>query len=84
MRKIAAYLLTASLIVLGLMFSALLFAVIAVIAVIAWCYLWWKTRDLRKLMRDQQEVFERNEHQEFRGEIIEGEVIREVIEKIER
>lgn len=89
LRKIATFIVTASLLVLGLMFSALLLAVVAVAVVTVWVYLWWKTRNLRRQMRNHQPgsvVFERSEMEgkTFKGEVIEGEVIREVITRIER
>lgn len=73
LRKVVAFIVSAVLIGLVLMFSALLFAVILIVGAIAWGYLWWKTRDLRKQMRQHplgDLVIE--------GEVIEGEVIREV------
>lgn len=75
LRKVAAFIVTAVLIGFVLMFSALFFALILIVGAMAWGYLWWKTRDLRKQMRQYpvgDGVIE--------GEIIEGEVIREVIE----
>jgi Flp pilus assembly protein TadB len=46
---------TAGIIVLvaALVFSLLLVAVVASVGVIAWAYLWWRTRDLRKQMRQR-------------------------------
>ncbi len=83
LRKSLAFVATTALIVLGLMFSAVLFAIILVVGATAGAYLWWKTRELRKLMRnfpprsvsmDEQIV----EGEVIRGEVIEGEVIRVV------
>jgi hypothetical protein len=51
------------------MFSVLLFAVVATVGVVAWGYLWWRTRELRRRMRA---------HPPGGGVVIEGEVIREV------
>jgi len=85
--------LTALLIVLGMMFSAVLLAVIAVIVVIGGGYLGWKTRALRRQLREHQQAMgsaANDAHAfkdtDFKGEIIEGEVIRKVvcIEKIEQ
>jgi len=55
------------LLVLALMFSLLLFAVIAAGATLVWAVLWWKTRGLRRRMREQPPG----------GRVFEGEVIRE-------
>ena len=68
LRKVAAFIVTAALIGLVLMFSVLLFAVILTVGAMAWGYLWWKTRDLRKQMRQNHPGCV----------VIEGEVIREV------
>jgi Flp pilus assembly protein TadB len=83
LRKLAAFIVTVMLAGLVLMFSAVLFAAILVAGAIAWVYLWWKTRDLRKQMRSfpsrnagmEGEVVA---GEEVRGEVIEGEVIRVV------
>lgn len=81
MRKIIAFVATVALISLALMFSLVVFAVILVIGAMAWAYLWWKTRELRKQMRNypprgmvmEGEVVE---GEVIRGQVIEGEVIR--------
>jgi len=86
LRKVLTFVVTIAVVCLALMFSALLFAVIAVVVVVAGGYLWWKTRDLRKQMREQfQEqpsggvIIEGTviESRMIEGRIIEGEVIRE-------
>ncbi|HRQ57082.1 MAG TPA: hypothetical protein PLN31_06670 [Azoarcus taiwanensis] len=53
-----------------LMFSVVLFAAALTAGAVAWGYLWWKTRAVRKTMRDNPPG----------GLVIEGEVIREVDE----
>ena len=53
--------------VVAFMFSLLIFATVAAITLVAGAYLWWKTRALRRQMRERQQD----------GRIIEGEVIRE-------
>ena len=50
-RKMVALVATVALITLVLMFSAVVFAVIVVAGLLAWAYLWWKARELRKQMR---------------------------------
>ncbi|MBI5109234.1 MAG: hypothetical protein HZA62_10855 [Rhodocyclales bacterium] len=51
--KLATIIVGAALLVLGLMFSVVLIAVFAVFGVAVWLYLRWKTRGLRKAMREQ-------------------------------
>ncbi len=96
--KAVALIVTALLIFFGLMFGAILLTVIAVVGVIAFGYLWWKTRALRKHLRQQNQRMRSAENEAdafkdgafggevFKGEIIEGEVIRKVvsIEEIKR
>ena len=53
-----------------LMFSVVLFAVALTVGAAAWVYLWWKTRAIRKAMRDHPPG----------GLVLDGEVIREVDE----
>lgn len=72
------FLVTATLVSLALMFSALLLLGILIASLIAWGYLWWKTRDLRKQMRNHPKNEDIIEGEVIRGEIIEGEVIREI------
>lgn len=55
----------AALIVLGVMFSVVLLAVLVVAGLVAWGYVWWKTRELRKAMRERPPG----------GQVIEGEVV---------
>lgn len=76
LRKAAAFFVTAVLIGLVLMFSVLIFAVVFTLGAMAWAYLWWKTRDLRKLMRNHPLGGEVIKGEVIEGEIIEGEVIR--------
>ena len=78
LRKAAAFIVSAALIGLILMFSALLFAVVLSVGAVAWGYLWWKTRDLRKQMRQHPMGDVVIEGEIIEGEVIEGEVIREV------
>lgn len=77
LRKLAAFVVTAGLAGLVLMFSVMLLAVILVVGTIAWGYLWWKSRELRKRMRDfQSQAMERK--QRTSDGVFEGEVIRVV------
>ena len=57
----------AVLLVAAFTFSLLVLAILATVGVLVWGYLWWKTRELRKQMREQP----------LGGRVIEGEAIRE-------
>jgi hypothetical protein len=80
LRKIIAFVATVALIGLALMFSLVVIAVILVAGAIAWAYLWWNTRELRKQMRYPPRGVvmegEVGEGEVIRGQVIEGEVIR--------
>lgn len=85
LRKAVAIIVTLVLAGLALMFSLLLLTVIAIGAVIGGAYLWWKTRELRRRLREQMQGFPPRGAQaesdvfrgeSFKGEVIEGEVVR--------
>jgi len=65
--RILTTLVSAAVLVVAFMFSLLIFAVVAAIALLAGGYLWWKTRALRRQIREQPSG----------GRVIEGEVIRD-------
>lgn len=72
----------------ALMFSAVLLSILAAVAVVGGGYLWWRTRAMRRQMREQMEQMRDFAPQDggrygapfqgeaFSGEIIEGEVVR--------
>ena len=78
LRKLVALIMTAALVGLVLMFSAVLLVIIMIVGAIAWAYLWWKTRELRKRMREfsPREVVRAQKSRE--DDVFEGEVIRVV------
>jgi hypothetical protein len=78
LRKLAAFVVTAGLLGLVLMFSVVLLAVILVVGTIAWGYLWWKSRELRKRMHDFQSRAMEREQKAGDDGVFEGEVIRVV------
>ena len=78
LRKLMALMVTVALVGLVLMFSAVLFVIILVVGTIAWVYLWWKTRELRKQMRDFASREAVQQEKASGGEVFEGEVIRVV------
>ena len=58
---------SAAVLVVAFMFSLVIFAAVAAIALLAGIYLWWKTRALRRQLRECPSS----------GRVLEGEVIRE-------
>lgn len=78
LRKMVAFIATAALVGVVLVFSAVLFAIILIAGAIAWAYLWWQTRDLRKQMRDIPHRSVMREDEVCDGEVIEGEAVRVV------
>lgn len=82
LRKLRALIVAVALVGLVLMFSAVLFAILLVVGTIAWAYLWWKTRELRKMMRDlppREVLLEENVGDEkvFDGEVVRVEIYRD-------
>jgi hypothetical protein len=80
LRKLAAAVATVAVLGLALMFSALLVAVIVVAGMLGWAYLWWKTRELRKMIRNYPPGSVTMEREmagddAIRGEVIEGEAV---------
>lgn len=65
--KLFAAMSWALLLVAAFAFSLVLFAVLVAVGLLVWAYLWWKTRALRKQMRERPPG----------GRVIEGEVIRD-------
>lgn len=73
LRKVAGVVITAALIGLALIFSVLLFMAILTVGTMASGYLWRKTRDPRKQMRNHSSRDGVIEGEVIRGEVIEGE-----------
>jgi len=69
--KMLAFMLSAALLVLGFMFSLVALAVVAVGGLALGGWLWWKTRRLRKQLREAATAKADD------GYVIEGEVIRD-------
>lgn len=78
LRKVAALAATLVLLGLALVFSVLVLAVVLTAGAIALGYLWWRTRELRKQLRDHPPGGAVIEGEVIEGEVIEREVIREV------
>lgn len=66
----------AVLLVAALMFSVVVFAFALAAGLLVWGWLWWKTREVRRQMREQMEAQRMGEAPPG-GRVIEGEVIRD-------
>ncbi len=90
LQKIVAVLGTLALFAVSLMFSVVFFAIVLTLGAVAWGYLWWKTRAVRRQMRERAAAAGAANGGAQRGRgpaggagggmVIEGEVIREVPE----
>jgi ABC-type bacteriocin/lantibiotic exporter with double-glycine peptidase domain len=78
LRKLVTLTVTVAMLGLVLMFSAVLLVIITIVGALAWVYLWWKTRELRKQMRDFVPREAEAEKKESDVGVVEGEVIRVV------
>lgn len=84
LQRIGAIVATVIVFGLALTFSVMFFAVVVAAGLVIWGYLWWRTRNLRKAMREAQ-AQARSAGAGARtppgtGMVIEGEVIREIDE----
>ena len=75
LRKLFAIVVAVVVLGLALMFSVIVIAVILVVGTLAFSYLWWKTRALRKQMRNYPRGVVMG-GAATDGDVIEGEVIR--------
>ena len=94
LQKAGAVVVTMVVFALAMTFSVVLFAVVATLGLLIWGWVWWKTRELRKVMREHAAHHARAAREaEARGPgagpgpgqarrdagiVLEGEVIREV------
>lgn len=83
--KLLTFIFGAAFVVIAFMFSLIALAVVAVAGVLIGGWFWWKTRAVRKQMREMQEKMQTGnrpsaEQSVMDGLIIEGEVIRETRE----
>jgi O-antigen/teichoic acid export membrane protein len=78
LRKLVGLVVTVAVVALALMLSAVLLVVIVVVGVTVWAYLWWKTRELRKHMRDLAQQGMARQAEASNDDVFEGEVIRVV------
>jgi hypothetical protein len=68
LKKLLTLVVGVILLVLGLMFSVVVLIGVVVVGVMVWGYLWWKTREIRRVMR-QAAVDVPN------GDVIDGEAV---------
>jgi len=66
--KVLTFVAGAVVLVMAFMFSLLVFAVVVTGGLLVWGYLWWRTRELHRQMRERPPG----------GRVIEGETIRDV------
>ena len=78
LRKLAVLIVSVVLLAAVLMFSAVLLAVILIVGTIAFAYLWWKTREVRKLMRELSQKGMTRDAKASNDGVYEGEAIRVV------
>jgi ABC-type bacteriocin/lantibiotic exporter with double-glycine peptidase domain len=78
LRKLVAVIITIAMFALVLMFSAVVLVVVVIVGTLAGAYLWWKTRALRKQMRDAAANQTQREEVVQDDQVFEGEVIRVV------
>jgi Flp pilus assembly protein TadB len=71
LRKLVAAAAGAALLVGAFLVSVVVLAVLALAGAIGGAWLWWRTRELRRRVREQMQAREQGE-----GRVIEGEVIR--------
>lgn len=72
-----AFIAGAALLVAGFFFSLIVIAILLGVGAIGGTYLWWKTRTLRREMREQLQAAQQRMNPDQGGVIVEGEVIRE-------
>jgi HAMP domain-containing protein len=75
-QKLLSIIVGVGLLALGLMFSAVILVAGVVIGLIAWGYLWWRTRELRRVMREAQATAAQASPPPAGGDVIEGEAVR--------
>lgn len=84
MQKIVGAVVTVAIFGVALMFSVAFFAVILTVGAVVGGYFWWKTRAIRKQMREdiarmrEAQARQNSGDAKREGLVIEGEVIREV------
>ncbi len=82
LEKVLTVLVGSLVLVAAFMFSLVILAVAVVLGLMIWGYFWWKTREIRKVMREQREQQQSQPRQQPApgGHVIEGEAI--VVEEV--
>jgi len=82
LEKVLTVLVGSLVLVAAFMFSLVILAVAVVLGLMIWGYFWWKTREIRQIMREQRERQQSQPRQQPApgGHVIEGEAI--VVEEI--
>lgn len=77
LEKVLTVLVGSLVLVAAFMFSLVILAVAVVVGLMIWGYFWWKTREIRKVMREQREQHQSQTRQQPQqgGNVIEGEAI---------
>jgi hypothetical protein len=78
LNKLFALMVGATLLILGFMFSVVVLAIVAVLGVIGFGYFWWKTRALRKAIRERPPANVFDEGQviiDGEARVVEGELL---------
>jgi hypothetical protein len=70
LKKVVTLVGGAILLVLGLMFSVVVLAGVVIVGLMVWVYVWWKMREVRRVMRQAQAPVDRQD-----GDVIEGEAV---------
>jgi Flp pilus assembly protein TadB len=81
LQRLVVLVVTVAMFALVLMFSAILLVGILVVGAFAFAYVWWKTREVRRVMRMMRSVATpeaRRAAQASNDGVFEGEVIREI------
>ncbi|MDP2169430.1 MAG: hypothetical protein Q8J96_03315 [Rhodocyclaceae bacterium] len=77
LEKVLTVLVGSLVLVAAFMFSLVILAVAVVLGLMIWGYFWWKTREIRQIMREQREQQQSQPRQQPApgGHVIEGEAI---------
>lgn len=77
LEKVLTVLVGSLVLVAAFMFSLVILAVAVVLGLMIWGYFWWKTREIRQMMREQREQQQSQPRQQPApgGHVIEGEAI---------
>jgi hypothetical protein len=74
--KVLAFAAGGVLLIGAFVFSLLLFAVVVSVGLVVWGYLWWRTRELRKLVRERLRTANTQWPRDG-GSVIEGDFVRD-------